>query len=148
MHAHPLSTGSVHITSNSSSAPLTIDPGFLTHPLDAEVLVQGLHFIKQTLSGTEPLASHLKNGQQGEVDHDKEIEYVRNTVSGGNHWVGSCAMMAREVGGVVDPQLRVYGCKSLRVCDASVVPIVPRGNTQVVVYAVAEIAAGLIKSEL
>lgn len=52
------------------------------------------------------------------------------------------------MGGVVDPRLRVYGTKNLRVVDASVLPIVPRGNPQRTVYAVAERAVDLIREDL
>lgn len=148
MNAHPLSRGSVHITSRSSTGALALDPRFLFHPLDAEVLASGLRYARQTLGSTEPLARHLKEREPEVPDRDKDLEYVYRTVSGGNHWVGSCAMMPREMGGVVDSQLRVYGCKNLRVCDASVVTLVPRGNTHVIVYAVAEIAADIIKKSL
>lgn len=55
-------------------------------------------------------------------------------------------MMPRNMGGVVDPQLRLYGCRNLRVCDASVVPTTPRTNPQATVYGVAEMAAEIIKS--
>ncbi len=54
-------------------------------------------------------------------------------------------MMPREKGGVVDANLRVYGCRNLRVCDASIIPITPRANPQASVYAVAERAADLLK---
>ncbi len=57
-------------------------------------------------------------------------------------------MLPRETGGVVDPRLRVYGTKNLRVVDASVLPIVPRGNPQSSVYAVAERAVDLIREDL
>ncbi|KAK2760059.1 aryl-alcohol [Colletotrichum kahawae] len=60
---------------------------------------------------------------------------------------GSCAMMPREQGGVVDERLRVYGTKKLRVVDASIFPIEPSGNIQSTVYAVAERAADLIKQD-
>ena len=53
-------------------------------------------------------------------------------------------MLPREEGGVVDKRLRVYGVKGLRVVDASIFPMVPRGNIQSSVYAVAERAADLI----
>ena len=54
-------------------------------------------------------------------------------------------MMSRELGGVVDERLCVYGVKGLRVCDASVFPVVPRGNVLTTVYAVAERAVDLIR---
>ena len=57
-------------------------------------------------------------------------------------------MMPWDMGGVVDPELRVYGTRNLRVCDASIIPITPRANPQATVYGVAEHGAGLIKASL
>jgi len=34
----------------------------------------------------------------------------------------------REKGGVVDKRLRLYSVRGLRVCDASVFPVMTRGN--------------------
>ena len=54
-------------------------------------------------------------------------------------------MAPRETGGVVSETLRFYGFKGLRVVDASVLPVVPRGNNITSVYAAAEKASDLIK---
>jgi choline dehydrogenase-like flavoprotein len=47
-------------------------------------------------------------------------------------------MMPLRLGGVVDPELLVYGTRNLRVVDASVMPLVPAAHLQAVVYGVAE----------
>ena len=62
-----------------------------------------------------------------------------------DHPVGTAAMMARELGGVVDPELRVYGTANVRVVDASVLPFQVCGHLTSTLYAVAERAAEIIK---
>jgi choline dehydrogenase len=53
--------------------------------------------------------------------------------------------MGEDAGAVVDAQLRVNGLEGLRVVDASVMPMVPRGNTNAPTIALAERAADLIR---
>lgn len=156
--AHPLSRGSVHVTPSStstSSHDLAIDPRYLSHPLDIEVLASHLQYAAETLAATDPLASHLKAGgkrnptgpQTGSFkDLENVKRYVRETTVGAQHYTGTCSMMPRDMGGVVDSKLRLYGCRNLRVCDASIIPITPRTNPQATVYGIAELAADIIKS--
>jgi choline dehydrogenase len=53
-------------------------------------------------------------------------------------------MMARELGGVVDPELKVYGTKNVRVMDGSILPLQFSGHLTATLYAVAERAAEII----
>lgn len=56
-------------------------------------------------------------------------------------------MLPQDLGGVVDPTLKVYGTANVRVVDASVIPHQMSGHTTATVYALAEKAAQLIKRE-
>ena len=64
--AHPLSRGSVHVASASLDAKLDINPKYLSHPLDIEVLSRHLSFVDK-LVGAEPIASHLKEEKVARV---------------------------------------------------------------------------------
>ena len=76
-----------------------------------------------------------------ESDSDSDIlDFARRNTRTIFHPVGTCAM-----GAVVDSELRVHGVERLRVVDASVMPVVPRGNTNAPVIMVAEKAADLIR---
>jgi choline dehydrogenase len=78
-------------------------------------------------------------------------EWIRGNLSTIYHPVGTCAMggdspvAASKLTSVVDTQLRVRGVERLRVVDASVMPTVPRGNTNAPTIALAERAADLIQ---
>lgn len=157
--AHPLSRGSVHITSSSTplaSSDISIDPNFFSHPADVEILARHIRLAEQ-ITMTEPLSNHLKAdgirspgmpAPGGFEDLATAKEYVLERAAGAHHWTGSCAMIPRELGGVIDPQLRVYGCANLCVCDASIIPISTRSNPQAFIYAIAEHASKIISSTL
>lgn len=61
------------------------------------------------------------------------------------HGVGSAPMMSRDLGGVLDSNLIVYGTSNLRVVDASAFPFEVNGHPTSTIYAIAEKAADLIK---
>ncbi|KAF2969249.1 hypothetical protein GQX73_g4370 [Xylaria multiplex] len=61
-----------------------------------------------------------------------------------HHPIGTASMMSRELGGVVDPKLRVYGTKNVRVVDGSILPLQLSGHLTATLYAVAERAAEFI----
>jgi choline dehydrogenase len=79
----------------------------------------------------------------GETDDALRAQVARTTFSV-YHPVGTCRMGSDE-DSVVDEQLRVRGVDGLRVVDASVMPVVPRGNTNAPTIAIAERAADLIR---
>lgn len=56
-------------------------------------------------------------------------------------------MMSKDLGGVVDPNLTVYGTSNVRVIDASVLPFQVCGHLTSTLYAIAEKAADMIKAK-
>ena len=60
-------------------------------------------------------------------------------MAGTFHVSGTCRMGARDdPAAVVDPAGRVHGIAGLRVADASIMPTVPRGNTNLPTIMIAE----------
>jgi 5-(hydroxymethyl)furfural/furfural oxidase len=80
------------------------------------------------------------------ADDTQLTEHVRHNVAGTFHVSGTARMGARDdSGAVVDNQGRVHGFSGLRVADASVMPTVPRGNTNLPTIMVAEkLAAAML----
>ena len=158
---HPFSRRSVHITSADPTAKPEIDLGILKHELENEILAR-LVLRLQGMTRLEPLRQifdddRRNGGIYGEMGKGKGLqtlddakEYVRRTAHMTWHAVSSVAMGAGKAGedGVVDENLVIRGTKNLRVVDASVLPRVPRTNTQASVYAIAERAADLILKDL
>jgi choline dehydrogenase-like flavoprotein len=148
---HPFSRGICHIRSADPKDKPILDPRYLSHPLDLEILARYTQYI-ETIVKTEPLASLLKpSGRLPEgkkatsLDAAKVI--VKERLLSTFHPTGTCAMMPKELGGVVDSRLKVHGTRNLRVVDASVFPMETLGNIQATVYAVAEKAADIIKED-
>ncbi|THY84721.1 hypothetical protein D6C93_08448 [Aureobasidium pullulans] len=70
---------------------------------------------------------------------DQEIlQFIKANIQTEFHPSGTCAMLPLDLGGVVDPQLLVYGTQNLRIVDASIMPVIPASHLQAVVYGVAE----------
>ena len=149
---HPFSRGSVHITSADPTVYPAIDPRYLSNPLDLAIL-STIALQTQALAKTNPFASLLKNNATvyatlyNEITRANVEEHVRQTLTSIYHSVGTCAMLPAKKGGVVDSRLKVYGTTNLRVVDASIVPLLPRGTIQSLIYAVAEKASDLIKAD-
>ncbi|KAL5358569.1 putative aryl-alcohol dehydrogenase [Aspergillus floccosus] len=150
---HPFSRGSIHLQSgNPRDAPL-IDHATLCHPVDLELHARHNVWMDR-IADTEPFISLLKpHGMRLHTPDrvtqlDQSEELCKELILSMYHLCGTCAMMPREDGGVVDPELKVYDTANIRVVDASIFPLVPLGNIQATVFAVAEKAADIIKQRL
>lgn len=143
----PFSRGTCHITTTDPSTPPAVDPRWLSHPFDMEVMVQAMLFNQkildtpqiQALQPSYPVLS--RNAGREEITN-----YLKNNVGTEYHYSGTTAMLPRELGGVVDTNLLVYGTANLRIVDTGIYPMVPGAHLQAVAYAVAERAADIIRA--
>ncbi|CAI6336732.1 unnamed protein product [Periconia digitata] len=154
MLAHPFSRGSSHISTASPHHPPTINFNYLSHPLDTHLLASHILQIDR-LFRTPALSSILKPGGRRlprswpyTVDTLDDAKGILGVNAASNyHPCGTCAMMREGDGGVVDHRLVVYGTRNVRVCDGSVLPVLPRGNVLCAVYAWAEKGAEILVRE-
>ncbi len=82
------------------------------------------------------------------MDDEALADHIRDNVAGTFHPVGTCRMgAADDRDAVTDPAGRVRGVAGLRVIDASIMPTVPRGNTNIPTIMVAEKLADALLHE-
>ena len=141
VNLRPASRGSVTLTSSDPRGKPAIDFNFLGAPGDIDVLVRGFEVARSLLSAPSfaPLAG--RETSPGPLVRERaQIEaHIRNSLVTVHHPCGTC-----RIGDVVDTSLRVKGIDALRVVDASVIPTVIAGNSNIPVNAVAERAADLL----
>ncbi|KAF8267309.1 GMC oxidoreductase-domain-containing protein [Lactarius quietus] len=144
---HPWSRGTIHATSPDPLAPPALDPHYYENEFDLQNMVE-LVKVARRLGKTSPLADIIAREHNPglEVQTDEElVAWVKQFTGSIAHTSGTCSMLPRDKGGVVDPCLKVYGTGNLRVVDLSVLPLHIGAATQVFVYALAEQASDIIK---
>ncbi|KIP05965.1 hypothetical protein PHLGIDRAFT_128561 [Phlebiopsis gigantea 11061_1 CR5-6] len=149
---HPLSRGSVHISSADPLAPPAIHPNYFANEADLDLVVHAVEYALK-LYKTEPMSRHVKKliiPTEETVAEGREglREYVRANCGPVYHPIGTASMMPHADGGVVDACLKVYGTSNLRVVDCSIIPMELSCHTQSMAYAIAEKAADILKAEI
>ncbi|KAG1894479.1 alcohol oxidase [Suillus fuscotomentosus] len=136
----PLSRGTIHVTSKDS---LAIDPHVYENRFDLDTMVELVKYCRR-LAQTPPLKGEGE-GRLIEIhpgpdcqDDAAIAEWICNNVNTTFHTAGSCSMLPKELNGVVDPQLKVWGTHNIRVADLSIIPLHVGSHTQSVAYALAE----------
>ncbi len=140
------SRGSLRLRSADPAWHPAIDAAYFDDGADLDAMVAGMRRLWD-MCGQGPLAAHLDTPWQLPQDptDDDFVEHLRTHAQTLYHPVATCAMGSGE-DAVVDAELCVRGVDGLRVVDASVMPAVPRGNTNAPTVMVAEKAADLIRS--
>jgi choline dehydrogenase len=144
----PLSRGSVQLTSADPFATLKINTAYLSDPegRDIAILWNGIELVRE-YAGQAPLADLIGEEIAPTVNY-KTPEDVGCDNLHYYHPVGTCKMGPEsDATAVVNAQGKVHGVDNLYVADASIMPVVPRANTNIPALVVGErIAAWLTQS--
>ncbi|KAI9736269.1 MAG: hypothetical protein M1834_001155 [Cirrosporium novae-zelandiae] len=160
LNQNNLSRGTLKLASSNPRDLPTIDPKYLSHPLDKltalETLKQMLKLsktpafksiIRSVLHGPRS-PSNPSNLASPATDIPILESFIRENLTQGFHSMGACAMgSASNPERVVDASFKVLGLDGLRVADMSVCPILTTNHTQVNAYLIGERCAGLVVEE-
>jgi choline dehydrogenase len=141
----PHSRGSVRLASKDPTAKPIVHNAFYSAGDDMQRMIAAMRLTMDICSqpALAPYCAEPFTTPDGDTDEALRDHIARTTFSV-YHPVGTCRM-GEDADAVVDDQLRVNGVEALRVVDASVMPVVPRGNTNAPTIALAERAADLIR---
>ncbi len=134
----PISRGRLDVTGADPAAAPVIDHGYLTDPerIDLAVLVEGAGMVRE-LAAAEPLRSLIGD----ELPHTATTPIERFHAHY-FHPTGTCAMGPEgDDLAVCDGRGRVRGFENVVVADCSLMPVIPRANTNVPAVMVGEVIA-------
>ena len=147
----PRSRGRLRVLSPDPDHPPVIDLNLLDSPEDTAQLMAGLRLCYR-LATHEALAERfervavLDGAAFADGDDNALADYTRQFSFPWYHASGTCRMGSDpDRGDVVDDNGRVHGIDRLSVFDASILPMIPRANTNLTCIALGERAAELLR---
>jgi choline dehydrogenase len=156
MVSQPESRGRIMLKSADPHDKPLIYHDFFQNPEDLETQLLA---IKETLklSKTQAFQKFGSRLHDIPVPACKHLEFssddywrcaARQTSVGIWHLSGTCKMgNSSDPDAVVDPRLKVYGVKGLRVIDASIMPMIPAAHTNIPSIMIGEKGADLVKED-
>ncbi|GJJ15994.1 hypothetical protein Clacol_010273 [Clathrus columnatus] len=141
----PISRGQVTLRSNDPAIQPEINLNFFGEEADLEAMREAARFVRDILTTGESLKDLVVSPYPDDLaDLDGDNKAANNLVlrrcSTGYHPNGTCRI-GRESGeyaGVLDEKMKVRGVASLRVIDASAIPLMPDCRIQAGVYMLGE----------
>jgi 5-(hydroxymethyl)furfural/furfural oxidase len=147
----PFSRGTLRVTSTDPFAMPEIDEHLLSDERDFVRLREGakhlfdlaesraVRSIAKDVVLTDSVTGATDMSIADVLDDRKLDEWIRHTVTDTWHMVGTCRMGSPDdPRTVVDPDCQVLGTENLRVIDGSIMPDVPRANTNLTCITIAE----------
>ncbi|OHE92931.1 choline dehydrogenase [Colletotrichum orchidophilum] len=133
---HPLSRGNFHANPENPRGPPLINPKYLSNEYDSQAAIQAIKKYRQVAlreSLRSTWVSEYEPGLNTTTDAQRRAFALKTTLSI-HHPVGSCVMLPKADGRVIDPLFRVYKIENLRVVDASIMPVLILAHIQTTVY--------------
>ncbi|XP_068086679.1 glucose dehydrogenase [FAD, quinone] [Anabrus simplex] len=152
----PRSCGVVKLKGKDPHLPPAIYPNYMSDVHDIKILIEAAKYgliISQTHTMQEVGATLNPNPFPACADLPMmSDEYLHCAAKQQTHslchYVGTCKMGPHsDQDAVVDPRLRVYGVKCLRVADASIMPEIPSGDINAVAIMIGEKVSDMIKED-
>ena len=142
------SRGEIRLRDNNPDTPALFRANYLSHADDVRTLMQAVKLARSIIAA--PSLGRLVDGEIGpssgvKSDDDTALEaLVRNGARTVYHPAGTCRM-GSDRDAVVDTRLKVHGIDGLRVADASIMPVITRGNTNAPSIMIGERAAAFMR---
>ncbi|MBN8993917.1 MAG: GMC family oxidoreductase N-terminal domain-containing protein [Rhizobiales bacterium] len=142
----PRSRGTVRLASADPAVAPLLDPNYWADPYDRRISLGGLATTREILRqpALKPFILAERLPGPDVTDEAAIREYVYRTCKVDHHPVGACKMGVDDEA-VVAPDLKVRGLEGLRVCDSSIMPLIPSSNTNAPTFMVGEKASDLIR---
>ncbi|OBR02230.1 GMC oxidoreductase [Colletotrichum higginsianum IMI 349063] len=129
------SLGSVTINSSDTANPPVVDVRWLSNDTDRELAIEGVKRARALAASTGVIKTEIAPGP--DVQSDEQIwEWIKANTVTAHHATGSCKMGRKDdASAVVDAKGCVLGgASSLRIIDASIIPIAFPGQPMATIY--------------
>ncbi|CAI4211689.1 unnamed protein product [Parascedosporium putredinis] len=143
----PLSRGTVMLDPEDHDAEPIVDYRTAANPIDLDVMSRFLPFFRRYYETDTMVALGPREVAPGSnvTEYADIIKYIRGNITPSfMHPCCTVAMMPKEKGGVVGPDLKVHGLDRVRVADISIIPLIPGTHTSATAYAIGEKAADIV----
>lgn len=150
-----LSRGTIHLSPNDDGIDPTgrgdveplVDYRSFSNPLDLDLVVELLKGTRQFMSSDAMVEAFgpVETSPGASMTDEEDLKaWIASRISPSTgHPIGTAALAPRELGGVVGPDLTVYGTAKLSVADNSIMPLIPSTHTSSTAYAIGEKASNL-----